>query len=409
VSGPIKDALSTLSRHADLVADAIKAPLDPKEVTAFKAIKDLRQATALRPTSEDTYRLHPRLREYLFDHLQHFPAYQSLSEIGSHITTMNALWSQIDEVRRIPDDGQSSMDLRDRLQDTIYDIADNMRRNLVQLQGLLSTRYGNVRSLEAKKSQNRWYQRQSNQLIHQLGLLSNASSRIEKEADSFKMHEFAQFIRRNLQSQLLEWKQTTNEMQALLSKEIYQTRQIEMHHRQLSRMDMLLRQQHSWGGVDTDVDGEIPDFLLAARLPAIRAHVEPDDVDESINKLLTDTASSLPPLKKYTPPEPEVRHKRKTVTTPPKPLTPEILAAERLRAHVAQSTEAVSLADWRKQDEEAQTMPPHVWLCFSMLYLRGLDIKVHLIRDAALPGERWSHTFQDAIAIGPKRLQAQAA
>jgi hypothetical protein len=404
MTNPVKEALSTISRHSGLVAEALKAPLSPGDGAPIKAIMDMRNnASAVRPTSDEGWRLHPRLREYLFDHLQHYPAYQSLSEIGSYITTMNALWAQVEELHGLPD-GDSTMELRDRLQDTVYDIADNMRRNLQQLQTLLSTRYGNVRTLEAKKSQNRWYRQQTSQLIHHLGLLANASARIEQAASDLKMHEFAHFMRTNLVSRVLGWQQSISEMQALLTREIFQTREIEIHHRQLARMDMLLRQQPAWTGVEIDLDGEIPDFLLAARLPDITAHVEPADVDESVQAMIVETAASLPALRKANPPEEQKRYRKKDPKADATPQTPEMLASERLLNHVMESTTGVSLVEWRLSDQDAMTLEPDLWLVFSMQLLRMADVKVILLRDPPRAGERFSRTFHDAIASGPKRI-----
>lgn len=407
MTAPVKDALSTLNRHAGLVADALKAPLDVRDGVPLRSIMDLRHASAVRPTAEEGYRLHPRLREYLFDHLQHYPAYQSLSEIGSHITTMNALWRQVEEMRGLGD-LDSTTELQDRLQDTIYDIVDNMRRNLQQLQTLLSTRYGNVRSLEAKKSQNRWYQQQSTQLIHHLGLLAHSAARVEQAATAFGMYEFAQFLRRNLLALVLDWQQSMTEMQNLLTREIFQTHRIEKHHRQLARMDMLLRQQPGWTGVDIDLDGALPDFLLATRLPAIRPHIEPEDTDAEIHALIVDTASALPPLQTSQAPQEERRYKRRKIDSSPPALTPAILASERLRLHVLACTEGVSLVDWRCSDADAMSMQSCVWLCFAMQYLRMQGIRVTVVRNPPRPGERWSHTFGDAIASGPARIWAKA-
>lgn len=404
MSNPVKDALSTLNRHAELVSEALKGPLDPRDGVPIKALTDLRQASALRPTGDEGYRLHPRLRDYFFDHLQHYPAYQSLSEIGSQISQMRALWGQVEELRNVSD-MDSTIELRDRLQDTIFDIADNMRRNLQQLQTLLSTRYGNVRTLESKKSQNRWYQQQSTTLIRDLGVLMVSANKLEQEASEFGMHEFAQFLRRQLISQIMDWQQGLSEMQTLLRKEIFQTREIETHHRQLARLDMLLRQQPGWAGVEIEMDGDLPDFLLAAQLAPVRAHVEPDDSEADIHYTIEDTAASLPPLR-IQPPEEDKRFKRKRIERKPPPKTPAMLAAERLTRHVLEATEGVSLLEWRQGDVDALTISPNVWLVFAALDLRQQNIKVTPLKSAPRLGEHWRHAFYDAIASGPKRQWA---
>lgn len=404
MSNPVKDALVALNRHAELVSQALKGPLDPRDGVSGKAIMELRQASALRPTGDEGYRLHPRLREYFFDHLQHYPAYQSLSQIGGLINQMRSLWTELEEMRNIAD-MNGMLEVRERLQDVVYDIGDNMQRNLQQLQTLLSTRYGNVRSLEAKKSQNRWYQQQSATLISDLGKLSITANKLEQEARSFGMPELAQFVRRQLIAHLMDWQQGLSEMQTLLRKEIFQTRQVQTNHRQLARLDMLLRQQPGWSGVEMEMDGDLPDFLLAARLPPVAPHVEPEDVDADVQRMIEDTAAALPAIR-LQPPQPDPRHKRKKIDRQPPPMTPAMLAARRLTRDVLKSTEGVSLLQWRLADADAMTISPNVWLVFAALDLRQQDIKVTPLKMEPRAGEHWRHTFYDAVASGPLRKWA---
>lgn len=407
MSGPIKEALGALSRHADLINAALDAPLDPREGIPAKALSELRQVSALRPASDDTYRLHPKLREYLYDHLQLYPAYQSLSQISADINLMKSLWGAIEEMRYAAD-ADATAQLSDRLQSTVFDIADNMQRNLTQLNNLLSTRYGNVRSIAAKRNQNRWYQQQSANLLRDLAQLSAAGAAIERDAAAFGMTELSRFVRRNLLSLILSWQQALSEMQTLLSKEIFRTREIEAQHRQLARMDIWLRQQPGWMGVEVDIDAEVPGFLLAARLPAIRAHIEPDDSDADIRSLVVETASTLPAIRPVEVPAEPQRLKRKVSVHEPQPMTPAMRASERLYQHVTQAPDSVSLLDWRKSDPDAQTMRSNVWLIFAMTDLRNRKISVAPVLVGESKGKRRSHMFDDAVASGPNRIWESA-
>ncbi len=166
--------------------------------------------------------MHPRLREYLYDHLQLYPAFQSLSQIGADIAAMRQLWIEIGELRYASDTDTLNQ-LRDRLQDTVFNIADSMQRNLAQLQSLLSTRYGNVKSIAAKKRQNNWYMQQSGTILRELTQLSAAGATIERDAIAIGMLDVARFVRRNLLSLILGWQQGLSEMQTLLSREIFRT------------------------------------------------------------------------------------------------------------------------------------------------------------------------------------------
>ena len=232
MSTPIKDVLQTLSRHADLVAQALSGVVTVGDDASHMDILALRQVGALRPVDEDGYRLHPRLREYLQDHLQLFPAFQSLADIGAKITLLKSLW---DEVEILRGDRESVVGMVDELQTTVLDIGDTMNRNMLQLQILMSTRYGNVRSLEAKKSQNRFYQKQTSVLSGDVQRLAREVERIEREASIRGRDDLARFIRRQLLTRMMSWQHGLSGMQTFLRNEIYRLRVLEQDLKLLAR------------------------------------------------------------------------------------------------------------------------------------------------------------------------------
>ena len=397
MSSPIKDVLKTLHHNADVVEQALHGVIESEGTNGNSSISALRQASALRAAGEDGYRLHPRLREYLHDHLQLFPAFQNLAEIGSRISQVNNLWMEVDDVRR-SSDTETVNTIVDTIQTTAFDIADSVDRNMLFLQTLMSTRHGNVRSLEAKKSQNRFYQQQTNTLADDLTRLSRVCDKVEREASTRGMEDLARFLRRNLLSRILVWQQSMSEMQTHLSKEIYRMREVERNHKLLARLDMLLRQQPSWKGFEADLRGDIPDFLLATSLPAIAANVEPLDTDAQMFEEMQKQVTSLPA--KQIKPEPQEVKRYTRVIDPPyeQKLSDAAIAMERLVQAVQASESAMSLMEWRGTDDMAQSVEPHVWLVFAVMGLRGRNIPVSLVNNSARAGERFAHSFSDAIA-----------
>lgn len=397
MSSPIKDVLKTLHHNADVVEQALHGVIESEGTNGNSSISALRKASALRAAGEDGYRLHPRLREYLHDHLQLFPAFQNLAEIGSRISQVNNLWMEVDDVRR-SSDTETVNTIVDTIQTTAFDIADSVDRNMLFLQTLMSTRYGNVRSLEAKKSQNRFYQQQTNTLADDLTRLSRVCDKVEREASTRGMEDLARFLRRNLLSRILVWQQSMSEMQTHLSKEIYRMREVERNHKLLARLDMLLRQQPSWKGFEADLRGDIPDFLLATSLPAIAANVEPLDTDAQMFEEMQKQVTSLPA--KQIKPEPQEVKRYTRVIDPPyeQKLSDAAIAMERLVQAVQASESAMSLMEWRGTDDMAQSVEPHVWLVFAVMGLRGRNIPVSLVNNSARVGERFAHSFSDAIA-----------
>ena len=396
MSSPIKDVLQTLSRNAEVVEEGIKGVISTESGTPGAAIVALRQASALRAAGDDGYRLHPKLREYLQDHLQLFPAYQSLAEIGSRVTQIHSLWGEI-ELLCLSDEQETVNSLLNQLQTTVFDVVDSMDRNLLLLQTLISTRYGNVKTLEAKKSQNRYYQQQTTALSSDLSRLSKVCDNIEREASARSMETLARFLRRTILSRILSWQQGMTEMASMIRKEIFLTREIERELKLLARMDMLLRQQPAWRGMEVDLRGDIPVFLLAASLPAIVAHAEPMDSDHVMRLEMESLAKSLPPRMARGPdPEPPVRYKR--IVDPPRQAepSPAALALERLAKAVKAAPDGVSLIEWRARDANARSMSANIWVTFAVMAMRGRKLHVELVPNMPRPGEHFAHTFGDA-------------
>jgi hypothetical protein len=410
MTSPIREVLQTLSRHAQTVENSLLGVVSGDAGTPEAAIAALRQASALRPAGEDGYRLHPRLREYLQDHLSLFSAFQSLSEIGPRITQLGLLWTEI-ELVRLAADTETLASLTTTLQMTVFDIADSMDGNLLLLHLLMSTRFGNVRTLEAKKSQNRYYQQQTTLLAGDLARLAQAADRLEREASERAMEELARFLRRNLLGRLTAWQQGVSEMQTLIRKEIFSIREVEKHHKLLARTDLLLRQQPAWRGIEPDLGGEIPDFLLAAALAPLQAHVEPLDSDRAVRDELQALVRALPP-KASAPPEAQPPRRYTRITDAPRVpvVTPAAQALERLARQVQASPEGVPLAAWREGDADALSMAPAVWLVFAVMALRGRRMHVELRRNAPAGGGHFAHTFGDAVAYAraPATVAAQA-
>lgn len=404
MSSPVKDTLLILNRHADVIELGLaggQSLANSPDVTP-QAIAALRQAQALRPAGEDGYRLHPRLREYLQDLMQTFPAYQSLAEIGSKITLLYSLWSEIDALRRAGD--RVTLDhLVDQMEATVFDIGYAVDRNMVMLQSRLSTRYGNVGSLSAKQSQNRWYQKQTTHLSGDMSRLGKAAEKLEQESAERRMDELASFLRRHLLARLLPWQENLTEMQSLIRKELFLTQQLQENQRRLGQVDVMLRQHPGWRGVQSELAGEIPDFLLAASMGAIKAHAEPLDGDAEMAKAMESLARDLPaPRQPAAPPPPPVKQTLIEDEPSASPITPAARALSRLFAHARTTPAHFSLLDWRMSDEEAMTMPPNSWMVFSMMALSSGGFKVELTMDEPRAGEIYAHTFRDAVVQGRK-------
>lgn len=404
MSSPIQDVFKTLHQQSETVEQALQGLVHLDDGGNQLAIAALRHASALRPAGEDGYRLHPKLREYLNDHLQLFTAYQSLAEIGSRISQVHSLWLEIDEVRHAGDTEAVHV-IVGTIEAALFDIADSVEHNMLYLQALLSTRYGNVRSLEAKKSQNRYYQYQTNALAEDLNRLGKICNLVEGEANSRGMEDLAHFIRRNALGHMLHWQQAMSEMQSQLSREIYRMQEIQRAHKLLARMDMVLRQQPSWRGLELPVDSEIPDFLLAVALPSVTAHTDPLDTNGLIRQEMLKQVLALPPKPVAREPKEEKRYTRIVDQQLAQEPTEAALALERLTLQAQACQEPFSLVEWRQADAQALSMELHVWLVFAVMGLRSKKIRLKLVAHHAVAGARFHHAFKDAVVQSQRNME----
>lgn len=397
MTSPTKDVLKTLYQHAEVVEQTRRdGIIVPAQDAPEASVGALRQANALRPAGEDGFRLHPKLRDFLNDHLQLFPAYQTLAEIGTRISQAHQLWNDVDDLYRAKD-FSAVESIVETIESTVFDIGDSVERNLLYLHTLLSTRYGNVRTLEAKKSQNSFYQREAKILAHDMSRMAGVFDRIENEATARGMLELAKFIRINLQAHLQTWQNAMAEMQAHLSREIFRIREVESSHKQLARLDLLMRQQPSWQGFELDPSVPTPDFLLAAHLPEFEPQVEPLDTDHQFVEAMVKEVAALPPKPVEPLPKEIRRFKRVVDERPMKKKSDAAIALDRLASAAKRATEKFALMEWRETDDLAQTLQPHIWLGFAVLALRERKYRVEVVSSPARPGERFRHRFHDAL------------
>ena len=399
MTSPTKDVLKALYQQAEVIEltrrdGMIVAGQDASEAS----IADLRQASALRPAGEEGFRLHPKLRDFLNDHLQLFPAYQTLAEIGTRISQARQLWNDVDDLYRAKDMGAVEK-IVETIESTVFDIADSVDRNLLYLQTLLSTRYGNVRTLEAKKSQNNFYQHETKILAGDMARMTGVFERIEQEATTRGMLELAKFIRVNLQAHLQTWQNSMSEMQAHRSREIFRIREVERSHKQLARLDLLMRQQPSWTGLEMDMAAPIPAFLMAARLPEFEPNIEPLDSDPQYVEAMVKEAAVLPPKPVDAAPKEVKRIQRVVDERPVTKKSDAAIALERLITAAQQATERFSVVRWREADPQALTIQEHVWLVFAVMALRSRKCMVEVVASPARMGERFRHQFHDAMVV----------
>lgn len=299
---PISDVLSALSRNSQHVAsvydnEALAVGEMPKA-----AVTGLRGASALLAAGEDAWRLHPHLRDYLQDHLQVFPAYQALADLGALITQLHALHEEA-ELAANARDFDSMRDQHTRLAGVIYDTHHFIEKNLRMLTAMLSVKYGAVGSLHAKAAQNRWYQKAAGDMSASLNRLAKMATRVEQEADA-RGWDVAKLWRLQIIRPLTEWHTRLADIQAVLRQEQFRLREVSVNLRNLSRVDAFFTQQPGWSGLEAEPPDEIPDVLLRAPGLRLRVNLDPQDDDPLVRPVLEEAARHTPTKLVVRKPEP---------------------------------------------------------------------------------------------------------
>lgn len=412
-SSPLKPVFAALSRHSDLVEIALREPvgMDDEVAVSDTGIRSLREFNVLRSAGERGYRLHSKLRDFANDVLQIHPAYQSLTSIGQLVEQIPMVWRELDDLRSAGDYQQADEAVAQIEQDA-FDISDLVERNLRLLGLLLSTRFGNVSSLAAKASQNRYYQRQSELMANDLTRLSRAVEKVEGEARERGLQSLAAMLRNTIQAQLPRWTQTLSQHQSQIRRDIFNLREVERKNVLLARTAMLLRQNPGWRGIEEPkLDDEIAPFLMSkpfvgAPLPPICMHMDPSDEDRSMKDLVRDEVRSLPklaaaptpaeksaPIKRAKPKEPRAAQEKPAMQALAR------LAAAAIEHAKEGKSKPLSVMDWRIGDTFARGMAPALWLAFTASALRPYKFRVIRVADPAAQGERFSHTFSDALVM----------
>ena len=66
-------------------------------------------------------------------------------------------------------------------------------------------------------------------------------------------------------------------------------------------------------------------------------------------------------------------------------------------AQLADHAGRLSVLEWRSGDDAARTMDANLWLSFTASALRTYKFRVVLVAEAPAPGERFRHSFCDAL------------
>ena len=377
----VQRLLAGLVKHADLVADAFEGSVSDGDKQRNTGIEALFNLNVLKPYDEDSYRLNPRLREFMADYFSSYQAFQALRRVSG---TMQQAQEQWRELRRLKMAGatRDAGRLQAALDESIVEIGYSIEHNLTLLHSLISTQYGNVDDLNSKLRQNKYYAQQVKLFLQDVQAIDVFVDRVADEALAVGLPEVRLLVTRRLAAKRLLWTSQIKDAQAVISKRLFEAKLMEVRLKRLSRFALWLTRNKTSDGWELAVN-ENSDMALF-RLERVELRPQPDVSDmepAAWNGLLAAVAKmpTKPTIAAVeTDPGPQLLLEDDTEIE--EVVDPQQVALRELTAQAASATESVSLLAWKRGRLELADVPDVVWLMFACLQLKGSGFRVEFVQ-----------------------------
>lgn len=396
----VRAVLETLARHAELVAEALSGSVEGGDRTRAKPVDALAGVHALLPYEEGVYHLNPRLRAYLSDHLAFFGAFQTVTRLSEHILRARTQWRELRELK-------ASGSLKDvdklewALDDTVSDIVYFTEQNLVLLNSLIFTRYGNVETLKAKLAQNRFYAAEVKVCLRELQQVDQLADEISSESVAAGLPRTRQLVNARLRSRLSHWVTRLNDIQSVITKRLFLARKLEQRLMNLSNVALWLIRNPTRAGSEVSVDTKTPIELVRPEHFKVSPQVDVSEIAPSIREILAAAVRRLPKRKDPFQPEPAPEAQvvvEASMQTIEDPMTDEDrVISDLLRELRSPAASNVSLSRWRRGRTDLQSVTEEEWLLYAATQLVAAGLSVDFVKTERLPS-MLNDGFHDVVA-----------
>lgn len=402
----VQNLLAALSKHSDLVADAYDGSVTGGDKLRNAGIDALLGLNVLKPFEEDTYRLNPRLREFMDDYFASYQAFQALRRVSG--TRRQAL-EQWGELRRLKLAGavKDVARLHEALDGSIVEMAYSIEHNLLMLHSLITTQYGNVDDLNSKLRQNRYYAQQVKTFLADVESIDAFVEHIGDDAIAVGLPAVRLLVTRRLAAKRLQWTSQIKDAQAVISKRLFEARLMEERLKRLSRFALWLTRHKTQDGWDLPVAADVDAALV--RADALTFRVQPDvkDMEPATQSGLLAAVAKLPPVEKHQ--VALVDEGPQLLVEDNEPLQ-ELASAEEaalgeLSAQADAAREPISLLEWKRARPELADMADEAWLMFAGLQLKGSGHAVRFVAQDDFEPFPVNERFYD-IEVSGARHQA---
>lgn len=393
----VQKLLASLAKHADLVAEAFEGAVNSGDKQRNAGIEALFSLGALKPYDEDSYRLNPRLREFVADYFSSYHAFQALRRVSG---TMQQAKEQWRELRRLKAAGAAKDvgRLYAALDESIVEMAYSIEHNLAMLHSLLSTQYGNVDDLSSKLRQNRYYARQVAQFLSDVEGIDAFVEQVAEEAIACGMSDVRHLVTRRLGARCLSWTSQIKDAQAVISKRLFEAKLMEARLKRLSRFALWLARHKTADGWEVAVEEGAHAAVFRPERIELRPQPDVADTDQAVWDGLLAAVAKLPAKR-----EASVR---------PADAGPQLLleddeaevierldpvqrAIQELVAQAGRSKEPISLLDWKSGRPELAEVGTEAWLMFACMQLKGGGLHLAFVEETVLDPFPINQTFYD--------------
>lgn len=392
----VQRLLGALSKHGDLVAEAFEGSVSGGDKQRNAGIEALFGLNVLKPYDEDSYRLNPRLREFLADYFTSYQAFQALRRVSGTVKQAQEQWG---ELRRLKLAGvtKDAIRLYAALDESIVEMAYSIEHNLTLLHSLISTQYGNVDNLGSKLRQNKYYAQQVKLFLQDVQAINVFVERVADEATAAGLPQVRQLVTRRLAARRLQWTSQIKDAQAVISKRLFEAKLMEARLKRLSRFALWLARNKTADGWELAVDEKSDGALFRPERLELRPQPDVADMDPTIRAGLLAAAAKLPqkPAAGAGDPDPGPQLLLEDDIEVLEPVDRHQAALRELSVHAASATEPISLLSWKRRRTELTDVTDEAWLMFACLQLKGSGFRVEFVQCVDLDPFPINERFHD--------------
>ena len=403
----VQRLLGVLAKHADLVAEAFEGSVSGGDKQRNAGIEALFGLNVLKPYDEDSYRLNPRLREFIADYFASYQAFQALRRV---LGTMQQAREQWRELRRLKLAGATKdvIRLHAALDESIVEMAYSIEHNLTLLHSLISTQYGNVDDLSSKLQQNRYYAQQVKLFLQDVEAIDVFVDFVADEAIAAGLPQVRQLVIRRLAARRLQWTSQIKDAQAVISKRLFEAKLMEVRLKRLSRFALWLARNKTSDGWELTVDEKTDVAMFRPEGLLLRPQPDVTDMEPTTREALLTAVAKMPnkPTVSTTEKDPGPQLLLEDDATVQELVDPQQVALRDFAIQVSSATEPLSLLSWKHCRAELTDVTDEAWLMFACLQLKGSGFRVEFVQLSDLDPFPINERFYDIEVRGALTLAA---